>query len=127
MPTLDTSLLLADSRAATVLAGVITAIGHADFPKRLGEACAHLTAAQQVTAFSIEGEQARCLIAHRPGQSDLVTALCQDYAAHHHSRDGLLRSCMADGREFLARGLRSEEIPDRSYREHLFGHAGLAA
>jgi DNA-binding CsgD family transcriptional regulator len=101
-------------------------MGREDFIERFATNCAAFSGAEQVTAFVIEDDRARCLVAHRPRGRELVANLCREYAARYVGRDELLMSCMASPAPCSARPLSSREIRDPGYREQLFCAAGLA-
>jgi DNA-binding CsgD family transcriptional regulator len=116
---------------AGAIAGVVAAIGDAEFPLRLAEACTELYDADQVTVFMLEDGEARCLLAHRPSDQRLVAELCRAYTRNFVGRDPLL-SRHRGGEEsfatqgFATQGIVSSEIGDRAYRSRLFHDVGLA-
>ncbi|MDR3468020.1 MAG: helix-turn-helix transcriptional regulator [Xanthobacteraceae bacterium] len=122
--------------AAGAVAAVVAAIGDAEFPLRLAEACTELYDADQVTVFMLEDGEARCLLAHRPSDQRLVAELCRAYSRSFVGRDQLLwrhrggeASVATQGfatEGFMTEGIVSSEIGDRTYRSRLFHDVGLA-
>lgn len=114
-----------DPQAA--LCRLVAALGHADFMDDFGRECARLYEADQVTAFIVEGGQARCVLAHRPSEQKRVEALARTYARGFVGRDPLLSAHLDSIDDFVAAGLTTAEIGDDAYRQRLFRDAGLAS
>lgn len=107
------------------LGDLVLALGEPEFADRFAQACADQCAADQVTAFILDDKGARCVLAHRPSDPDLVESLCQKYTSAYIARDPLLETPAGDG-DFETRRLTASEIVDRSYRNRLFRDVGLA-
>jgi len=112
---LDSGLVLA----------LISGLGSPDFLKDVGDDCMRRFGADQVTAFIVEGQDVRCVLAHRPRATDLARDLCSRYISRFFSRDAVLAGRDAGSPGFEVRTVTGSDIADARYRDSLFTRAGL--
>jgi DNA-binding CsgD family transcriptional regulator len=104
---------------------LVLAIGQAGFLDRLARECDALYKADQITAFLVEDERARCILAHRPDYPQRVQSLARSYTRIFAPRDALLGATRKRGVDFAAARLASADIADEAYRHRLFNDVGL--
>lgn len=106
---------------------LVASLGTGSFLAEFAHQCAALSRADQVTTFSVEAGRVRCVFAHRPGQDELASALCQRYVTSFVARDQILASRLQRrDPAYASVTVRSDDIADAAYRSRLFTDAGLA-
>lgn len=110
-----------------VVCRLVRAMGRSDFSDTIGGEGRSLTGADQITAFVIDPQQVRCILAYRPEEDDLVVQLCRQYASTYFRRDSYLASCLESESELSSYRVSFRQVDDAAYRNNLYLAAGLAS